>query len=80
VEAKLRAAGLSGGVVSPGEDGRMMVFLQRSHIPSVDVMERLQVLQIATVVEPFLRWRGDKPKLNLEFASIVGTLGEEVGS
>jgi hypothetical protein len=33
VKAKLRAAGVRGGVDSPVGDGRMIVFLQRSQTP-----------------------------------------------
>jgi hypothetical protein len=44
------------------------------------VMARLQVLQIATVVEVFLRCRGEKPKSNLGLATNVGTLGEVLES
>jgi hypothetical protein len=49
--AKLRDAGLRGGVVSPLGVGRTMVFLQRSHIPEAYVMGCLHVLQMATVFE-----------------------------
>ena len=80
VEAKLRAEGLSGGVVSPGAEGSMMVFLHFSQIPSVDVMGRLQDLHIATVVEVYFRWRGEKPKSNFVLAAMVGTLGDGLGS
>jgi hypothetical protein len=38
VEAKLRAEGLRGGVVSPLGEGRMMVLVQRSHTPELYVM------------------------------------------
>jgi hypothetical protein len=48
VEAKLRAEGLSGGVDSPVE-GRMMVFLHRSHMPDVYWMCCLHVLQMVVV-------------------------------
>lgn len=51
VEAKFRAAGVSGGVDSPEGDGRMMVFLQRSQTPEEYVMGCLQLLQVATVFD-----------------------------
>jgi hypothetical protein len=58
VEAKFRAAGLRGGVDSPVGEGKIMVFLQRSHIPEAYVIGCLQLLQVATAVDvaigPFL--------------------------
>ena len=50
-EAKLRAAELRGRVDSSAEDGRMMVFLQRSQIPEAYVIDCLQLLQVATAVD-----------------------------
>jgi hypothetical protein len=76
----LRAEGLSGGVVSTEVEGRMIVLLHFSQIPSVDVMGRLQVLHIATVVELFLRWCGDRLKSYLGFDALVGTDSVEFGS
>lgn len=85
VEAKLRAAGLRGGVVSPAVEGKMMVFLHFSQIPESEVIDRLHVLQIATVVEAaeskvcFV-----KPKSKCGLAPIEGDghgiLGDESGS
>jgi hypothetical protein len=46
VEAKLRAAGLRGGVVSPASEGTTMVLVQRSQTPEVYVIGVWQVLQI----------------------------------
>ena len=51
VEAKLRAAGLKGGVDSPLRIGRTMVFLQRSQITEEYVIGCLQLLQVATAVD-----------------------------
>jgi hypothetical protein len=51
VEADLRAAGLSGGVVSPVGEGKIIVLVQPSQTPELYVMGCWQVLQIATVVD-----------------------------
>jgi hypothetical protein len=51
MEAKFRAAGLSGGDISPVGEGKIMVLVQRSQTPELYVMGCWQVLQIATVVD-----------------------------
>jgi hypothetical protein len=51
VEAKFRAAGVRGGVDSPEDDGRMIVFLQRSQTPEEYVIGCWQLLQVATAFD-----------------------------
>lgn len=85
VEAKFLAAGLRGGVVSPGAGAKTIVFLHISHMPRNDVIACLQVLQIATVVEDamsaFVNCCGVKPKSKRELPAVVGVgqgvFGEE---
>lgn len=81
---KFGVVGVTGGVAIFGGDESTMVFLQASHIPSVDLMGSLHVLQMATVVESTAGrcacFRVEKPKSNCGLPLIDGTLGEECGS